>query len=509
MSSTLMTKVEEGEFWWGGAVHDGAKMPLSAHSVYAIDLRREGRGNQSVPFFVSSHGRTVWSEEPFAISFDHGILRAEGSAPILLEQHGATLREGYLGGMKAHFPFDGRCPERAFYVTPQFNTWVELRYDHNRQAVLDYAHSLLSNGYAPGVLMIDDTWQEDYGVWRFHPGRFPDPAGMVKELHEMGFAVMVWAVPVVSPDSAPFRKALNTPGALIRGRDGKPVLIEWWNGYSAAIDFTNEAGRAWMREQLSALQKDYGVDGFKFDAGDGSFYRDDDQTYGHVSAAEQTELWAQLGAAYPYNEFRACFKAAGLPLVQRLADKYHQWESNGVKTLIPNELLQGLLGYAYTCPDMIGGGDYLSFLNESTSLDEELFVRYAQCAALMPMMQFSAAPWRVLSEENARLCVEAALLHIRMSDRIISLARHAAETGEPVVRYMEYQFPGQGLEAVTDQFMLGEDLLVAPVLQKGARTRTVRLPQGHWRYVDGTAYAGGTATVPAPLECLPYFERID
>ena len=117
--------------------------------------------------------------------------------------------------MKAHFPFDGRCPERAFYVTPQFNTWVELRYDHNRQAVLDYAHSLLSNGYAPGVLMIDDTWQEDYGVWRFHPGRFPDPAGMVKELHEMGFAVMVWAVPVVSPDSAPFRKALNTPGALI------------------------------------------------------------------------------------------------------------------------------------------------------------------------------------------------------------------------------------------------------------------------------------------------------
>ena len=83
MSSTLMTKVEEGEFWWGGAVHDGAKMPLSAHSVYAIDLRREGRGNQSAPFFVSSHGRTVWSEEPFAISFDHGILRAEGSAPIL------------------------------------------------------------------------------------------------------------------------------------------------------------------------------------------------------------------------------------------------------------------------------------------------------------------------------------------------------------------------------------------------------------------------------------------
>lgn len=195
--------------------------------------------------------------------------------------------------------------------------------------------------------------------------------------------------------------------------------------------------------------------------------------------------------------------------MQRLADKYHQWESNGVKTLIPNELLQGLLGYAYTCPDMIGGGDYLSFLNESTSLDEELFVRYAQCAALMPMMQFSAAPWRVLSEENARLCVEAALLHIRMSDRIISLARHAAETGEPIVRYMEYQFPGQGLEAITDNYA-GEDLLVAPVLQKGARhPHRPGFPRATGDTWTVPRMRAARSLSPLPLECLPYFERID
>lgn len=506
MSSTLMTKVEEGEFWWGGAVHDGAKMPLSAHSVYAIDLRREGRGNQSAPFFVSSHGRTVWSEEPFAISFDHGILRAEGSAPILLEQHGATLREGYLGGMKAHFPFDGRCPERAFYVTPQFNTWVELRYDHNRQAVLDYAHSLLSNGYAPGVLMIDDTWQEDYGVWRFHPGRFPDPAGMVKELHEMGFAVMVWAVPVVSPDSAPFRKALNTPGALIRGRDGKPVLIEWWNGYSAAIDFTNEAGRAWMREQLSALQKDYGVDGFKFDGGGAQFYLPAQEASGR-SAADFTAAWFDFAAQYAYNEVKDTWKAGGKPLNQRLRDKTHAWDGEGLSCILPDAFNAALTGHPFLCPDMVGGGEWTNF-EPGHVIDQELIVRCAQVSALFPMMQFSVAPWRVLSPENGARVLRAAKLHQAMGEKLWQWVQQSARTGEPILAPMAYAFPGCGMEEIADQFALPDGTIVAPVLQKGALQRTAWLPEGNWQDESGARFAGGEVTVSVDPDRLPRFFRI-
>lgn len=65
------------------------------------------------------------------------------------------------------------------------------------------------------------------------------------------------------------------------------------------------------------------------------------------------------------------------------------------------------------------------------------------------------------------------------------------------------------MEAVTDQFMVGTKLLVAPVIQEGAVTRDVRLPKGQWKYVDGTVYEGGkTMTVDAPVTVLPYFERI-
>ena len=73
---------------------------------------------------------------------------------------------------------------------------------------------------------------------------------------------------------------------------------------------------------------------------------------------------------------------------------------------------------------------------------------------------------------------------------------------------MEYVFPGQGFETVTDQFMLGCDVLVAPVQRKGERTRRVLLPEGRWTYGDGAVYEGGRAvTVPAGLDILPYFTR--
>ena len=97
----------------------------------------------------------------------------------------------------------------------------------------------------------------------------------------------------------------------------------------------------------------------------------------------------------------------GQPLVQRLRDKQHSWEE--IKKLIPDILLQGLVGYSFTCPDMIGGGEISSFWGEKNNLDQDLVVRSAQCHALMPMMQFSVAPWRVLDSAHFDAVKKASL----------------------------------------------------------------------------------------------------
>jgi alpha-glucosidase (family GH31 glycosyl hydrolase) len=197
----------------------------------------------------------------------------------------------------------------------------------------------------------------------------------------------------------------------------------------------------------------------------------------------------------------------GQELAQRLHDKNHEW--NELKMLIPNIILQGLLGYAFVCPDMIGGGDYLVSFKNLQHLDEELVVRSAQCQALMPMMQFSLAPWRVLSDDNLKICRDMAALHVEFGPLILELADQATATGEPIIRHMAYEFPNMGYETIIDQFLLGQDILVAPVLEKDARSRVVEFPPGVWQDVDGEKYNGPISLeVAAPLEKLPWFQRI-
>jgi alpha-glucosidase len=98
-------------------------------------------------------------------------------------------------------------------------------------------------------------------------------------------------------------------------------------------------------------------------------------------------------------------------------------------------------------------------------------------------------------------------LRMRFVPLIMDLARECAISGEPMLRSMEYAFPGRGYEGIKDQFLLGEGLLVAPVLESGARARSVTLPPGRWRDPSGRVHEGACRIeVSASLETLPYFE---
>ncbi len=492
------------EYWWGGAVSAGTQMPYRAEA--ALDLRGENFANQAAPFLVSSTGRYLWSDEPFAFRFEGRSLTLEGKGPFVIEAK-ATMKEAFREASARFFPPRQKIPPALFFNRPQYNTWIELMYDQNQKDVLKYAKDLLRAGYPPGVLMIDEGWQRYYGHWDFDPILFPDPKKMMQQLHRMGFKVMLWVVPFVVPDSRVYR-ALRDGNVLVKEPGGKVAVREWWNGHSAVVDLTGGEGRAWFLEQMDALRRKYGVDGFKFDAGDTPGYRDGDKTARPVTPNGHTEAFGQMGTRYRFNEYRACWKCAGEPLVQRLGDRAHSWDERGLASVLPNMIAQGLLGHAFGCPDMIGGGEYTSFLSSSSKLDPELFVRYAQACALMPMMQFSAGTWRVLDRKHHKLCIEAARLHMKFGAKILRLAKEASQTGEPIVRHLAYEFPGHGYEPVSNQFLLGGEILVAPVLQKGATTRKVLIPPGDWKADDGTVYSGpAEVEVQAPLERLPYFTK--
>lgn len=498
-----------GEKWWGGMVGLGSQMPFSG-DLRLYDLAAENLNNQNVPLLLSSEGRYIWSDKPFAFKVENGELRIfsdyEKIEPILA---GRTLKEAYLAASFKHFPPSGQLPDSLLFSMPQYNTWIELMYDQNQTDVLKYADNVLANNFPVGVFMVDDNWQRYYGNFDFKAERFPDPKGMIDRLHGQGFKIMFWICPFVSPDSPEFRE-LQQKGYLIKQKGtNQAAIIPWWNGYSACYDLSNPKAAAHLVQQLKEMQTKYGADGFKFDAGDVSHYNDPTLEFYDKSATsvDMCEYWAKIGLEFPFNEYRAGWKMGGQALVQRLGDKDYSW--NAIRLLIPDMLAAGLMGYAYTCPDMIGGGQFGSFLGvDQTKLDQELIVRSCQVHALMPMMQFSVAPWRILDEKHLAICRDYARLHEKMGGYILQLAREAARTGEPIIRNMEYAFPHQGLVECKDQFMLGDKYLVAPILTK-EHTRKVVLPKGEWRDDTGKKFRGPkTIEVTVPLERLPWFEKI-
>ncbi|NDV84116.1 glycoside hydrolase family 31 protein [Bacteroides sp. 51] len=506
---TSNIEVLANEKWWGGATKWGSNMPYTISPV--IDLRYDNFDNQTSPFLVSNKGRYIWSDSPFSYQFkDNNIYITSPEEQVKVNVAGSTLKEAYLAASKAFFPPSGELPPGIFFSKPQYNTWIELMYDQSQAGVLEYARNIIKNGLPPGVLMIDDNWQNYYGNFDFKKVTFPDPKNLIDELHTMGFKVMLWISPFVSPDSREFR-SLKSKGYLIKRKGSdEPAMIQWWNGHSACYDLSNPKAYGYLLSTLKKLCEEYKVDGFKLDAGDAKMYREEeiDVYDGKSYGAYQSELWAKLGSEFPYNEYRACWKMGGQALVQRLHDKSYSWED--MQLLIPDMLAAGLLGHAYACPDMIGGGEYSSFLNiDSNSFDQQLIVRSCQIHAMMPMMQFSVAPWRILDKKHLDICVKFAKHHEMLGEYILSYAKKASETGEPIVRYMEYSFPDEGFEDCKDQFMLGDKYLVAPVLTS-ENSRSVKLPKGQWRDDEGKKYKGGKRYTfnNVPLERLPWFEKI-
>ena len=143
----------------------------------------------------------------------------------------------------------------------------------------------------------------------------------------------------------------------------------------------------------------------------------------------------------------------------------------------------------------------MKFLSRDFTLKEKILL------LVLLLLLFGLAYYRFVyvpcSEAISRAQSEQETLQ---TDLIVSLAKETARTGEPILRNLEYNYPGLGYAAVNDEFMMGGDLLVAPVVEKGAATRSVVLPPGEWFADDGKSYSGpATVVVDAPRTRIPHF----
>lgn len=501
----LNIQLLEEELFYGGAIEDGRFMPYGREH-FERNLNVWMAGNQASSLLISNKGRYLYSVEPFEFQFEQGQLKVISEANIQLEEDASNLKEAYLKVVEKYFHPTKQIPDELMFTVPQYNTWIAMEWDPSQDKVLKYAHEIIEHGFLPGVLMIDDGWSVDYGVWMWDTKKFPNPKKMMEELHSLGFKVMLWEVPFISPDSKTFRE-LEEKGYLVKTKEGLSAISHWWNGYSGVLDLTNPDAVYWIKEQNQFLMDEYGVDGFKLDAADPEYYYDNFVFKENISRVHQARIWSEIGASYAFNEMRACFRNEGAPLAQRMRDKNHSWDVEGLNEVIPNAISMGLEGFSYFAPDMIGGGMVPDFHRQDFVFDEELFVRYTQVAVFLPMMQFSMAPWRVLSDENLAIIKDCITLRDQYKEKLMELVIHSSNTCEPICRPMEYHYPNVGYADLKTQFMFGDDMIIAPVVEKQSYEKKVFIPKGIWEDELGNSYKEGEYVIQVPLNRLLYFKR--
>ena len=352
-----------------------------------------------------------------------------------------------------------------------------------------------------------------------------EQAQMITTLRARGIHPLVYLRPWVTPDSG---AAAN--GWVATHADGSPYLTSGTTGQPIALlDFTDPGGvRFWGREVAKAL--DLGADGFMQDFGEevlfGMHFHNGESgtsmhnrylvlyakaTRGAINRYERKHpkrhIWFFTRAGYSGRPGSAAYESANFP-----GDETTDWtHSSGLASSTP-DMLNRAVGGAYGFGTDIGG--YFDLTTPPTT--KELFLRWAEWAALSPVFRLHGAgptgthtPWS-FDAETVQVYNGLSKLHLKAVPLILRLWKKAARTGVPPTRPLWLAYPSDPAARSQDQeWLLGPDLLVAPVVGQGASTRSVYFPRGCWRDpVRGRRYRGPrSAILQAPVNELPRFFR--
>lgn len=377
------------------------------------------------------------------------------------------------------------------------------------------------------VIYLDIDYMNGYRVFTWDQQRFPDPAGLLRALAEQGFKLVPIIDPGVKtdPNYAVFQEGIEQRHFVAR-TDGTVFTGLVWPGETAFPDFTRAATRRWWGD-LHAGLLDQGVAGIWNDMNEPANFSDPPTIPETVLQGEDGRKVAhgRVHNAYGLLMCRAAHEGllrlrpdrrpflltrSGYAGIQRYAavwmgDNHSWWEH--LLTAMPMCLGMGLSGVPFVGTD-IGG-----FSGDATG---ELVARWTQLGAFMPLCRNHSAigtrdqePWAFGPEVEA-VCRRYLRLRYRLLPFWYQLFAEAARTGLPIMRPLLLAYPDDPeTYNLSDQFLLGSDLLVAPVYQPGATRRLVYLPRGVWYdYWTGQAHSGPCHIVAeAPLDVLPLYVR--
>lgn len=511
----------------------------TSHRMWNIDPRG-GYGPgvdplyMPLPVYMSLHSLgsyLVFYENSFPAIFDFSpnIENGQDSSEIIFA--GGVLRYYCIVG----HPSDILRRFTQLTGRPGLPPKWSLGYHHSRWGINNgkeihaIAAGFASHDLPLSAIHLDIDHQQGYRTLTVDETRFPDLAALANELDRQGIKLVTIVNPSVKIEAEfpLYQEGLRDNRFLIDNK-GKPVKGVVWAGWSVFPDFTDPKTRTWWKGQYNGLI-DSNVAGFWHDMNEPTSFTlvsdmdlPPDTTYmlegngGDHSQAHNLYALLMNQAGYEALSER---RSSGRPwLLSRsgwVSQQRYAWNWTGdvetswdaLRMTVATILGLGLSGIAYSGPD-IGGF--------SGNPSPELYLRWFQMAAFLPLFRTHSPittaqrhPWS-FGEPFTGIIRKYLKFRYQLMPYLYSLAFQASQTGLPLVRPLFWlDIQDRNLWELDDAFMLGDSLLVAPVLSPNATTRRIYLPRGKWfSWWDETEYQGpGTVELKVSLENIPILVR--
>jgi alpha-D-xyloside xylohydrolase len=453
---------------------------------------------KNVPFYISNRGYGVLVNDPGHVSYEIGseaVERVQFSVP------GEVLEYFVIAGptpkdvLSRYTALTGRPP-----VVPawSYGLWLSTSFttDYDEATVTSFIDEMAARELPVSVFHFDCFWMREFNWCDFEwdPRTFPDPDGMLARLHEKDLRVSVWINPYIGQRSPLFAEAA-AQGFLVTRPDGSVWQWDLWQAGMGLVDFTNPDATAWYQGHLRRLI-DQGVDCFKTDFGeriplevdyfDGSDPSRMHNLYTHLYNRAVHDVLVEARGEGDAVLFARSATAGGQSMPVH-------WGGDSTSTF-PSmaETLRGGLslamsGFAFWSHD-IGGFEGMP--------DAAVFKRWTAFGLLGSHSRFHGSssyrvPWD-FDDEAVEVTRFFTHLKMRLMPYLYQLGVDASRTGVPVMRPMQLEFPDDPAAAYLDrQYMLGGDILVAPVFSETGEVEFY-LPPGTWTsLLTGDKVEGG------------------
>jgi alpha-glucosidase (family GH31 glycosyl hydrolase) len=513
-----------------------------------------------IPFFMTSGGVGWYCNTQKRLWFD---AREGLTLSLDTNREGPLLEEWWLAGEPQTMLADLHRLSGNASLPPKwaFGIWISANGWNTQQETLEQL-AALEQYKLPATALVLEAWSDEetfcifndakydpliqgepyvYSDFRFSKdGKWPDPKAMADAVSEAGINLILWQIPVIKYTENAGEQLLDdeayalAQGYCVMNDDGTPYRItDNWFGNSLLLDFTNPEAVKWWFGKRAYLVETLNVKGFKTDGGEFLF---DDSTLlsnGQRGETAHNTYPGQYVEAY-YDFMReqgihgVTFSRAGYSGAQKhpihwAGDQLSEWSE--LRAQLTAGLSAGLSGIPFWSFD-IGGfaGDFPS---------PELYLRATAMAAFSPVMQWHSeprdgqfyyterarwnndrSPWNLASVHDDPNIINVyrrfANLRMTLLPYIYSEAMNSVSTSRPLMAHLLVDWPLDRLAwTVHDQYMLGRNILVAPVIHEGDGNREIYLPDGTWHDLFwGGVLSGGTSLEYAcALDALPVFVR--